>query len=474
MTDEPALPPYTIASATPDDMPFIGDTVLRLRLDGEGLEAWQFIVVRREDGGEIVAFGRIKPYRETHELGCVAVAGEERGQGWGRLVVHELIDRFPQDEVFITTDQPEYFEGLDFLRTDILPPEIEAKIGRVCQSLRPGAVGMVYDRRIRQRPTLADVYRARHTIEPYLKRTPLVHNPYLSRLLGCQAYLKLENLQPIGVFKVRGGVNLAASLPAEERQRGIIGASTGNHGQSLAYGARLVGMPCIIAMPRRSNPLKVEAIQALGGEVAVHGRNFEEARAWAEGFARREGLRYVHHINTPQLVAGVATVSLEIVEELPGVEVIIAPVGGGSGVSGHCIVAKALRPGVQVIGVQAEGAPAIYRSWKERRLQQAPIETFAEGLATGTPFFAPVRTFVDHLDEMLLVSDDEMREAIILLLRAARQLAEPAGAAATAVALKLGERLKGKKVAIVLSGGNLPAEELRRMLVRSRTQRRRL
>jgi threonine dehydratase len=464
MTDEAALPSHTIAPATPDDMSFIGDTVMRLRLDGEWLEAQQFIVVRRQGSGDIVAFGRIKPYTETHELGSVAVMEEERGRGWGRLVVRELIHRFPEDEVFITTDLPEYFERLGFLRSDILPQEIEDKISRVCDSLRSGVVGMVYDRHIQERPTLADVYRARHTSEPYLKRTPLVHNPYLSRLLGCQAYVKLENLQPIGVFKVRGGVNLAASLPEEERGRGIIGASTGNHGQSLAYGARLVGMRCVIAVPRRSNPLKVEAIQALGAEVAAHGRNFEEARAWAEGFARAEGMRYVHHINTPELVAGVATVSLEILEELPDVDVVIAPIGGGSGASGHCIVAEALRPDVQVIGVQAEGAPAIYRSWKERRLQEAPIETFAEGLATGTPFFVPVRTFIDHLDDMVLVSDDEMREAIALLLRAARQLAEPAGAAATAAALKLGDRLKEKKVALILSGGNLPTQDLRRIL----------
>ena len=157
--------------------------------------------------------------------------------------------------------------------------------------------------------------------------------------------------------------------------------------------------------------------------------------------------------------------SLEIVEDLPDVDAIITAVGGGSGVIGHCIVAKALRPGVQVIGVQAEGAPSVYRSWKERRLQNAPIDTIAEGLATGTPFFSPVRTFIDQLDDMLLVSDDEMRDAIALLLRSARQLAEPSGAASTAAALKLAERLKGKKVAVVLSGGNMPNEELRRILI---------
>src|SRR3972149_748803 len=222
--------------------------------------------------------------------------------------------------------------------------------------------------------------------------------------MGCEGDLQRETLQPIGAFKVRGGVNLAALLPEEDRRRGIVGASTGNHGQSLAYAAKLVAMPCVIAMPRRANPLKVEAIRALGAEVAFHGRDFEQARAWAEGFARREGMRYVHHINAPELVAGVATISLEILEDLPDVDVILVPIGGGSGVTGHCIVAQALRPDGQVIGVQAEGAPAVYRSWKERRLQTAPIDTFAEGLATGIAFFAPGRTFVEPLHGRLRVS----------------------------------------------------------------------
>jgi threonine dehydratase len=466
MMTQTTLPEHVISPATSDDLPFISETVERLRLDGERLAPDEFIVVRRRGEDGIVAFGRIKPYLQTYELGCVAVAEEERGKGWGELVVRELISRFPQNEVYVTTDLPEYFERLGFLRTDLLPRELEDKIKRVCESLRSGTVGMVYDRRVEQRPTLADVYRAKHTIEPYLKRTPLVHNPHLSRMLGCEAYLKLENLQPIGAFKVRGGVNLGTSLAEADRRRGIVGASTGNHGQSLAYGAKLVGMRCVIAVPQRPNRLKVDAIKALGAGVAIHGRDFERARAWAEEFAHQEEMRYVHHINSPELVAGVATVSLEVVEELPDVDVIIAPIGGGSGATGHCIVAKALRPDVAVIGAQAEGAPAIYRSWKERKLQQAPIDTIAEGLATGTPFFPPVRTFIDHLDDMLLVSDDEMREAIALLLRSARQLAEPAGAAATAAAVKMGDRLTGKKVAVVLSGGNLPTEELRRILGR--------
>ncbi len=453
------------APATAEDFPFIRDTVQRLRLDSEDLRPEQFLTLRRD--GRIIAFGRIKPYRRTCELGCVAVLEEERGRGCGEMVVRELIRRFPQDEVYVTTDLPEYFERLGFLRTEILPPELEAKLRRVEGAVRTGVVGMVYDRIIERLPTLAEVYRAKHVIEGRLPRTPLLRNPHLSRLLACEAYLKLENLMPIGAFKVRGGVYLAATLSEEARSRGIIGASTGNHGQSLAYGANLFGVRCVIAMPRRANALKVESIRALGAEVEFHGANFEEARVWAERFAGREGMRYVHHANTPELIAGVATMSLEIVEELPEVDVIITPIGGGSGALGHCLVAKALRPGVQVIGVQAAGAPAAYRCWQERKLQRAPIATAAEGLATGQAYYTPIKTFIDRLDDMLLVSEEEMREAVVLLLRSAHQVAEQAGAAATAAALKLGDRIKGKKVAIILSGGNLTVEGLRRVLRRA-------
>ncbi|MGH2668590.1 MAG: pyridoxal-phosphate dependent enzyme, partial [bacterium] len=355
-----------LTTATPEDFDFIRETVERMRLDPEDLRPEQFITLRRE--GRIIAFGRIKPYRETFELAGVAVLEEERGRGWGATIIRELIRRFPQDEVFITTDLPVYFERFGFLRTEIVPAEIERKIAHVCESLPPGTVAMVYDRRIERLPSLSEVYRARHVIERYLPRTPLVHSLHLSRELGCEAHLKLESLLPIGAFKVRGGVYLAASLSDEERSRGIVGASTGNHGQSLAYGANLFGSRCVIGVPQGANPLKVESMQALGADVRFHGENFEETRVWAQEFAQQEGMRWVHHINAPELVAGVATISLEILEDLPDIDVIIAPIGGGSAAVGHCTVAKALRPGLQVIGVQAAGAPAVYRSWKERKL----------------------------------------------------------------------------------------------------------
>ncbi len=454
-------PDIAFEIATAEDLPFIVETVARMRLDGEDLAPEQFAVVRAPRSGPIIAFGRIKPYSETFELGCVAVVEEARGKGLGEAVVRELIRRFPQDEVFVTTDLPGYFERLGFLRTEILPQEIVAKIERVCGQLREGVVGMVYDRTYERLPTLADVYRARHLLEPHLQRTPLVYSPALSRELGFEAHLKLENLQPIGAFKVRGGVNLCAGLSDEERRCGIVGASTGNHGQSLAYGARLFGMRCVIAMPEEANPLKVESMRALGAEVQFHGANFEEARVWAEEYARREGMRYVHHVNTPELIAGVATISLEVVEDLPDVDAILTPIGGGSGAIGHCAVAKVLRPDVEVIGVQTAGAPAVYRSWKERMLQNAPIETAAEGLATGHAYYAPVRTFIERMDDMLLVSEAEMREAIRLLARTVHIVAEESGAAATAGAAKIAERLAGKNVALIVTGGNITVEHLK-------------
>lgn len=452
------------------DMPFISELIEREHLDDERLEAGQFITVRK--AGKIIAFGRIKPYEHTYELGSVCVMAEARGRGLGKAITRELIRRFPQDEVYITTDKlaglPAYYEQLGFLRTSVLPAELEAKCERIRALGHRDPVGMVYDRNYDRLPTLADVYRARHVLERQLQPTPLAHNPLMSRELGFEAYLKLENLQPIGAFKVRGGINLCASLTEEERRQGIIGASTGNHGQSLAYGAKLCGTRCVIAMPEEANPLKVESMRALGADVQFHGQNFEEARNWAEQHAAETGMRYVHHVNAPPLIAGVATMSLEIIEALPDVDVIITPIGGGSGAIGQCLVAKSLKPSVQVIAVQTAGAPAVYNSWRERTLQQSEIHTAAEGLATGQAYYAPVRYLIERLDDMLLVGEDEMRDAVVRLARSAHVIAEESGAAATAGAVQIAERLAGKKVALVVSGGNITIDHLRRILLDAR------
>ena len=316
-----------------------------------------------------------------------------------------------------------------------------------------------------QRPTFADVLRARRLISHYLPRTPLLPSLSLSRLLGFQLHLKFENHQPIGAFKVRGGLNLVASLGTSERARGVITASTGNHGQSIAYAARTFGVRSVIVMPEESNPDKVESMANLGAEIVFSGRDFEDARLKAEQVARDQGMYYVHPANEPLLIAGVGTVGLEILEDLPAVETIIVPIGAGSGVCGTSLVAKAINPQIRIIGVQAEKAPSVYLSWKQRRMVDTPAcDTFAEGLATRTAFELPLSIMRDLVDDIVLVSEDDMKDAIVLLLEKVHTVAEGAGAASTAAALKLKDRLAGQTVACVLSGGNLPLSTLQRIL----------
>ncbi len=314
-------------------------------------------------------------------------------------------------------------------------------------------------------PTLQDVYQARRTILRHLAPTPLLRAAAMSDVLGCDLHLKLETVQPTGAFKVRGGINLLAHLPEAERARGVITASTGNHGQSIAYAARAFGVPAVIAAPLGANPDKVAAMERLGARVVLRGRDFDEARLWAEEEARRGGARYVHPANEPLLVAGVATMALEILEALPDLEAVIAPVGGGSGASGQCLVMKSLQPRVQVIGVQAERAPAVYLSWKAGRKVETPeAATWAEGLATRTPFELTLGILQKLLDDMLLVSEEELRDAVRFLLQTEHQVAEAAGAAPIAAARRLAPRLRGRRVVCVVSGGHLTLEQLRWVL----------
>jgi len=309
-------------------------------------------------------------------------------------------------------------------------------------------------------PTLADVLEARLRISPHLRPTPLYSYSTLNDLLGAEVFVKHENHQPVGAFKVRGGVNLISQLSADERERGVIAASTGNHGQSIAYAARLFEVAATICIPENANPVKVASMRGLGAELVFHGRDFDEAREHCEQLAREHGYRYVHSGNEPLLIAGVATETLEILEEQPRIDVIVVPVGGGSGAAGACIVAKAVNPAVRVIGVQSEAAPAAFRSWQERRLVEDRMETFAEGLATRTAFELPQQILWQFLDDFVLVSDDEIRAAQVLMIEATRNLVEAAGAAPLSAALLVREQLTGKRVALILSGGNASREQL--------------
>jgi len=311
-----------------------------------------------------------------------------------------------------------------------------------------------------QLPALADVLEARLRIAAHLRPTPLFGYAALNELVEAEVFVKHENHQPVGAFKVRGGVNLLSQLGDEERERGVIAASTGNHGQSVAYAARLFGVPATICVPEHANPVKVASMRGLGAELIFHGRDFDEAREHCEQLADERGYRYVHSGNEPLLIAGVATETIEILEEEPRIDVIVVPVGGGSGAAGACIVAKAINPAAKVIGVQSEAAPAAFRSWQERRLVEDRMETFAEGLATRTAFELPQRILWQWLDDFVLVSDDEIRAAQALLIEATRNLVEAAGAAALAAGLRLRQQLSGKRVALIVSGGNVSREQL--------------
>jgi threonine dehydratase len=315
-----------------------------------------------------------------------------------------------------------------------------------------------------QIPTLADVHTARLRIRPYLRPTPLYSYRSLDRLVGAEIWVKHENHLPVGAFKVRGGVNLLSQLTADERRRGVIAASTGNHGQSIAFAARLFGVRAMICVPEGANPVKVEAMRDLGADVVMHGRDYDDAREHCERLAADEGYRYIHSGNEPLLIAGVATATLEILEERPDVEAIIVPVGGGSGAAGACVVVSAMRPDVRVIGVQSAAAPAAYRSWQARRLVEDRMGTYAEGLATRTAFELPQRILWEHLRDFVLVSDDEIRAAQRMMIEKTRNLVEAAGAAPLAAACRLREQLAGRRVALLCSGGNVSPEQLRALL----------
>jgi len=309
-------------------------------------------------------------------------------------------------------------------------------------------------------PDLADVLAARRRIAPYLRPTPLYRYPALDAMTGTRAWVKHENHQPVGAFKVRGGVNLVSQLTADERRRGVIAASTGNHGQSVAYAADLFGVRAVICMPEQANPVKVESMRALGAEVVFRGRDFDEAREYCEKRAADDGYRYIHSGNEPSLIAGVATYTLEIIEAQPDIDVIVVPVGGGSGAAGACIVAKAVRTSIEVVGVQSEAAPAAYRSWQARSLVEDTTSTFAEGLATRTAFELPQQILRELLDDFVLVSEEALRTATRLMISMTRNLVEPAGAAALAAVLDVPGRFADRKVALICSGGNISPAQL--------------
>ena len=314
-------------------------------------------------------------------------------------------------------------------------------------------------------PTLLDVVAARERIRPYLLKTPLTYYHGLSSLLGCEVWVKHENHQPIGSFKIRGGINLLSRMSEGERGMGVITASTGNHGQSIAYASRLFGAKATVCVQKGANPDKVAAMRALGADIVEGNGDFDAARLMAVELARERGLRYVHTANEPDLIAGVGTLALEMVEDRPDLDVVIVAAGAGTLSSGVATVYKAVSPGTRVVAVQTEAAPSLYKSWRSGVVEcSESANTMADGLAVRQSFELPVRIVHRLVDEFVLVSEEELRAAIRLYVEKAHTIAEGAGAAPLAAAMKMGDRLAGKRVGLVLSGGNLTASMLREIL----------
>jgi threonine dehydratase len=308
-------------------------------------------------------------------------------------------------------------------------------------------------------PTLGDVYAARANVYRHLKPTPLYRYSSLNDATGCNLYVKHENHQPVGAFKVRGGLNLAAGLTPSERKAGLFTASTGNHGQSIAFAARAYGIRATVAVPEGANAAKVAAIRGLGAEVVFHGADFDTAREWIAGVARERSGIFVGPTDEP-LICGVATLALEILEELPDVDVIIVPVGAGSGVCGTAIVAKSINPKIEIIGVQSAQAPTQQLTWKAGKSVIGPMNTFIEGVATRAPFENTQAIMRQYLDDFLLIDDQETKNSMRLLIEHTHNLPEGAAGLALAAAIQLKDHLVGKKVAIDFCGGNLSMDKL--------------
>jgi threonine dehydratase len=312
-----------------------------------------------------------------------------------------------------------------------------------------------------------DVLAARERLRPYLGPTPLRRHTLLERAAGGRftLFAKHENFQPTGSFKVRNGLAVATALGAAQRARGVVGASTGNHGQGVAYAGSLLGVAVTICVPEGNNPSKVEAMRAYGARVVEEGRDYDESVQVMERIAREEGLTIAHSTNDPQVVAGAGTMTVEMLEQEPELDAVVIAVGGGSQAVGALTVARAVRPSLEVYGVQAAGASAIHDSWHAREPRTTErAATFAEGVATRRCYDLTFPALRDGLAGFVTVTDAEIAQAMRTIVSTTHTLVEGAGALGVAGLAKLQDRLEGKCVAVVLCGANESDEVLRRVL----------
>lgn len=315
--------------------------------------------------------------------------------------------------------------------------------------------------------SLSDIQEARQVLNKLLPPSPLLLNPWLSEMFQCEIYLKMENMQPIGSFKIRGATYKIARLTPEEKKRGVIAASAGNHAQGVAWGSRQLGVDALIYMPKGAPLMKVQNTRSLGAAVVLEGENYDEAYTAARAMAKKTGRVFVHAFEDRQVIAGQGTVALELLEQLPDVDMVLASIGGGGLMSGLAVAMKELKPSVELIGCQATGAPSMEQSLRKgRAISLDRVVTFADGIAVGKASEAIRQLLAPRLSCILLADDERIVSAILTLVEKAKTISEGAGALPLAVLDQIRKRIKGKRVVLVIGGGNIDVNVLSRIIDR--------
>jgi threonine dehydratase len=307
--------------------------------------------------------------------------------------------------------------------------------------------------------SITEVVRSRPIVRDFVKPTHLLYHEGLSRLIDAEVYVKHENHNPTGTFKIRGGINLMYHLK-RKGIKGVITFSTGNHGLSIATAAKWFGLSAVVVVPENNNPVKNRAILECGAELIEAGATFEEASQTVDLLCKERSLYYAHPANEPLLINGVGTEFLEIVEELPDLDVMVVPIGAGSEAAAAITTLRTFRNDIEIIAVQAKSSSAAYHSWLGKEICHAPNSTFAGGFATGTAYEVPFEIYKDGLDDFVLLTEDELYDAIGLAFFYTHNLAEGAGAAPIMAAYKLKEKLTGKTVVLQMSGCNASPDEI--------------
>jgi len=306
---------------------------------------------------------------------------------------------------------------------------------------------------------------ARALINKYLNRTNLICYSELSRLIGCEAFVKHENHNPTGSFKIRGALNFFHHMSREELETGILVATRGNHGLAMAWAGQWFHVPCTVVVPENNNPELNRIIESYGAELIVHGEDFYDAQSYCDELVDSAGYYYVQQGNEPEILNGIATMGLEILEDLPDADTIICPIGGGAGCASLLKTARAIKPSIEIIGVEPANAPSFYTSWQRKEIVTLDeAHTIADGLAARTVFHLPYVILRDTINDVVLLSEDEILEGVRMALTATLNLAEAAGAVSLIAAWKIRDRLAGKKVVMIMSGGNLNMDHLKKAI----------